>query len=142
MKMKIQKRVVGLILSSLVAIAILAGFTYGRTGHHSEKYATDTIPSLVALSDFWDMSYDYGYNLDILCEQSNKPGPRIRSVSVYRFRPDSQEGILQDSILLNREGDPVLKISPYESGPPFTDLFILFNPFINLLVLDTILSLL
>lgn len=124
--MKIQKRSIGLILQSLLAIGILAGFTAGRAGNHSihsENHSTDSISSLAALSDFWDLYYDYSYNLDILSEQSNNPDPRIRSISVYRGRSDSQDWILQDSILLNREGQPVLRISPYESGPSYTYFF-------------------
>ncbi len=121
--MKIHKSVSVIIFLSLLAIGILAGFKAGSTGNHSfhtENAAPDSVFSLVALSDLWDMYYDYGYNLDILSEQNNKPGARISSISVYRVSSAAQDGTLQDSILLNREGKPVLRISPHESGPSHT----------------------
>jgi hypothetical protein len=111
---------------SLLAIGLLAGFTAGSAGNsylHQEKIPADSISSLTYLSDFWDMYYDYGYNLDILSEQSNKPGPRIMTISVYRPGSPGEGGRLQDSIFLNKNGDPVLRISPYESGPSYTYYF-------------------
>lgn len=121
--MKVKKSPVFLILLSVLSVSLLAAFTSGGTEkhtHYTEKTAPDSISSLVALSDFWDMYSDYGYNLDILTAQGNNPGPRIRTISVYRHRSDSQGEMLQDSILLDREGRPVLRISPYESGPACT----------------------
>jgi len=124
--MKIQKSLSFLILLSLLTIGISTAFSSGSRVNryfHSEKAAPDSISSLAALSDFWDLYYDYSYNLDILSEQTNKSTLPIRSISVYRFRSDSPDGMLQDSILLNKEGKPVIRISPYESGPYFTYYF-------------------
>lgn len=121
--MKIQNKPAFLIILSVLTFSIMTAFSSGNRvnrSFHQEKAAPDSISSLVALGDFWDMYYDYSYNLDILTEQNNKPGPRIRSISVYRGRSDKQDWILQDSIILNREGEPVLRISPYESGPSYT----------------------
>jgi|WetSurMetagenome_2_1015567.scaffolds.fasta_scaffold00268_6 hypothetical protein len=124
--MKTHKKTSVLILLSLLTIGLLAGFTARSAGNHfshPENAASDSISSLIALSDFWDMYYDYGYNIDILSEQRNKPGPRIRSISVYRLSSSSKDEMLQDSILLSREGKPVVRISPYESGPSYTYYF-------------------
>ncbi|HEX2921024.1 MAG TPA: hypothetical protein VHO50_07660 [Bacteroidales bacterium] len=120
--MKINKSNSVLVFLSFLTI-ILLGFKVGRTGNNYfnfENAASDSVSSLVALSNFWDMYYDYGYDLDILSEHNNQPGKRINSISVYRLSSDAAEETLQDSILLNSEGRPVLKISPHESGPSYT----------------------
>lgn len=121
--MKIYKSVSVIIFLSILAIVILAGFANGIQGNnssHTENAVPDSVSSLIGLSDLWDMYYDYGYNLEILSEQNNIPGTRIMSISVYRVNSDGQDGTLQDSILLNREGKPVLRLSPHESVPSYT----------------------
>ncbi len=121
--MKNKRLLVTSFFLSTLAFCILAGFTVGIHGgnsSHNDKAAPDSDSSLIILSDLWDMYYDYGYNLDILSEVSNKAGKHIRSVSVYRVSPDGQDGSLQDSVILDMEGKPLLRVSPHESGPSYT----------------------
>jgi hypothetical protein len=66
------------------------------------------------------MYYDYSYNLDVLSEHRHNPLKLIRSISVYRVGSADQGGMLQDSMILNKEGRPVLRISPQGSGPSYT----------------------
>jgi len=121
--MKIQKSFSFLILLSLITIGILTAFSSGSRVNppfHPGKAASDSISSLASLSDFWDLYYDYSYNLEILCEQGNKSGSGIKTISVYKGNSDNKDERLQDSILLNREGYPVIRISPYDPDPAYT----------------------
>jgi hypothetical protein len=119
--MKNSTKTYAVIILAFLALGMFADYTVEKSGHPvflREKTPSDSITSLMALRDFWDMYYDYGYNLDILSEHRFDAHNRIRSVSVYRT---TERGtMLQDSILLDNEGKPVLRISPYESGPSCT----------------------
>jgi hypothetical protein len=129
-----------IILRGIIVLSFLASFTIEKAGlpalFRAGRSVSDSLSSLVALSNFWDMYYDYGYNLDVLSEHHFNPEHRIRSISVYRLRTDDQGTMLQDSILLNAEGKPVLRITPYESGPSCTYYYYndQGNPYLDVMV--------
>jgi hypothetical protein len=122
--MKKFKKATALTLQGIIALGFLVSFTIEKAGlpvfFHAGRSVTDSISSLIALSDFWDMHYDYGYNLDVLSEHHRNPLQPIKSISVYRIGSADQGAMLQDSIVLNKEGKPVLRISPQGSGPAYT----------------------
>lgn len=124
MSKKNYKKAAAITLQGIIALGFLVSFTNEKAGlpafHNSGKPVSDSISSLIALSDFWDLYYDYSYNLDVLSEHHHYPDKPIRSISVYRIGQADQGAMLQDSILLNKEGQPVLKISPQGSGPSYT----------------------
>lgn len=113
-----------IVLHGIIALGFLVSFTIEKAGLpaflHSGSSSADSISSLIALSDFWDMYYDYSYNLDVLSEHHRNPLQPISSISVYRVGAADQGAMIQDSILLNREGKPVLRISPQGSGHSHT----------------------
>jgi hypothetical protein len=124
MSKKNFKKATALILQGLIALGFLVSFTTEKAGLpaflHTGRSVTDSISSLIALSDFWDMYYDYSYNFDVLTEHHHNPDKLIRSILVYRVDPADQGTMLQDSILLNKVGKPVVRITPHESGPSYT----------------------
>lgn len=113
-----------IVLHGIIALGFLVSFTVEKAGLpaflRSGSSSADSISSLIALSDFWDMYYDYSYNLDVLSEHHRNPLQPISSISVYRVGAADQGAMIQDSILLNREGKPVLRISPQGSGSSYT----------------------
>ncbi len=134
------KKAIFNVFRGLIVLGFLVSFTNEKAGlpafHNSGMPVSDSISSLIALSDFWDMHYDYSYNLDVLSEHHRNPYKPIRSISVYRVGLEDQNGMLQDSILLNKEGRPVLKISPQGSGPSYTYYYYgeRGNPYLDIMI--------
>ncbi len=122
--MKNYKKATLIVIQGFIALGLLVSFTIEKAGrsafYHAGRSIADSSLSLIALSDYWDMHYDYGYNLDVLSEHNHNPLQPIRSISVYRVGSEDQGTMLQDSMLLNKEGKPVLRISPQGSGPSYT----------------------
>ncbi len=119
--MKLDIKTISVILTLFIVSGLLANFTVDKKDNsnykQTKKSLTDSIPRLISLSNLVDFYYpDNGYDVNILSEHKNNQEKIIKSISVYRFSSAAQNMVLQDSILLDREGKPVVRMTPYGSG--------------------------
>lgn len=126
--MKQLKKKISIIIGLIIVCAILTNFTVDKkdinTVRQTKKPLVDSIPRLFSTHNLGNFYYtDNGYDIHMLTEHKNNPLQRIVSISVYRFSSATQTMLLQDSILLNREGKPVVKMTPYSSGLSSTYFF-------------------
>jgi hypothetical protein len=104
------------IILVFVLFANFMAYTGGNSTLLHKKASSDTIPELFSKYNLEDFYYtDNGYNINALSQHVLNPNKKIRSISVYRFSSAAQQFTLQDSILLNREGKPVVKMTPYNT---------------------------
>lgn len=91
---------------SLIAIALLV--TMLLTNFRSEPD-----PRLLSIRNLDNFYYvDMGYEVGALTEHNKKQGKKVKSIVVYRFSTAAQAMIMQDSIILDREGKAIIKYTP------------------------------
>lgn len=72
---------------------------------------------LLSIDNLGDKSNaDNGYLISSLSAQVKESKKKVKSIAVYRQNPISKEMILQDSILFNKKGLPVLRLAPYSEN--------------------------
>jgi len=117
-----------IILSPFLVFGMFTNFKFYSKKNiktqQTTKAANDSISSLCTIQNLDDFFYtNNGNSIDELTENRIDTGKIIKSISLYRFSTVYQKMILQDSLLLNRDGKAVLRITPYSSGFATTSLF-------------------
>ena len=115
--MRQNRKRIFIILGALIVIGVLTNFTF----YSNQSKST---PPLISLSNLADFYYtDYSYDISILSEYKSNGEDILKSISVYRYSSAGEGMLLQDSILVNKEGKPILKITPRESDFAKTNYF-------------------
>lgn len=119
-------------IGSLLAIASLVAMLL--TNFNTEP---DTrLLSIKNLDNFYHI--DMGYEVGALTEHKNEQGKKVKSVVVYRFSTAAGEMIMQDSIILDKEGKAIIKYTPMSGG--FTSTYYYYDDRGNCYLDMTILS--
>ena len=118
--MKQYKKAISITVGTIIIFVLLSDFKIDKkdnyTVRQTKKIVADSIPRLLSIYNLGDRNFtDNGYFITTLSEHTNNPEKKIKSISVYRFSPVTHSMILQDSIILNKEGKPVVRMTPYNT---------------------------
>lgn len=114
-----------IITGAIIGITAMTNFKDGGNNRISSPASiADTSNQLLSLRNLSDFFYgENGYNIDTLSAHNHNPGRMIRAIAVYRFSDPAKAFILQDSIILNKEGRPASKMTPYGGRYSYTFYF-------------------